>query len=208
MDKFVELATFFIPQILVLFIVLSFIRQDSSSIFYINKYEDPKRMNIRNNLLLFSCVLVLIVITFIVSIFKYLDQSWTNFYDVGKILLGVGGAILFISFLYHQLFRNVLYDNGYLQHKKTMNSVKFSIDKITSISIKKGLIFPIIEVNSDNRKIMLSSFSSNIINVIYIIARDTNAINDLFINELFESHKFFERELEVKQLLLEVIKHD
>ena len=148
MDKFVEASLVFIPQVIFIFLVGGFIKQDISSLFYLPRYEEPKSFRFSNHLFLYIGVLLVSMVILPYSIVEYVNGTVVDFYDVLVLLLAADGILFLALALFSRLYRNVVYNKGIIIHKNFLKSVAFDIEKIEDIKIVKGLFLDTVLSNT------------------------------------------------------------
>jgi hypothetical protein len=209
MDKFVEASLVFIPQVIFIFLVGGFIKQDISSLFYLPRYEEPKSFRFSNHLFLYIGVLLVSMVILPYSIVEYVNGTVVDFYDVLVLLLAADGILFLALALFSRLYRNVVYNKGIIIHKNFLKSVAFDIEKIEDIKIVKGLFFSDVEFHAQSRKITINSFCSNLNTLLLILAKRNNeAVNKEVLTELYDSNNIYKKELETLNIILEVINND
>lgn len=209
MDKFLEVVLVFLPQVIFIFLVGGFIKQDISSLFYLPRYEEPKNFRFSNHIFLYIGAILVSLVILPYSIFGYIDGTIVDFYDVLVLILAADGALFLALALFSRLYRNVVYTKGILIYKNFFKSVAFDIEKIETIKVVKGLFFSDVEFHAQNRKITINSFCANLNTLLLMIAkRNKEAINKDVLTELYNSNKIYKKELETLNTILEVINND
>ena len=209
MDKLIEVALIFMPQVLFIFLLGAFYKQDMASIFYISDRDDIKTYKFTNHLYLFIGLGTMTICLFPVTIIQYLKGTITDFYDVGFYILAANGIVFLLIFLFGRFTRTVFYREGVLYHKKLFGSTAFDIEKIDEIRLEKGFITPDVVSVNNKREIKVNVVCFNVNTLLYLIAKTENkALTKTFVNELYQSNGYYKKETESLHKLLEVVKYD
>jgi hypothetical protein len=209
MDKIVEIALIFAPQVIFIFLIIGFYQQDMNAIFYISDTDNVKRYRFSNHLYLYAGIFLISIVLLPYSILGYINGTITDFYIVFRIILSWNGILFIVLFVVSRVFRNVSLDETLLVHRKFFNSVAFDIQRINAVRLQKGLFFPDVIFEGEGRIIIINSFCFNINKLLFNIAKtDKNVITKEFIDELYNYNKLYKREVEAYNKLVEVINND